>query len=138
MRNKKGIFLEKALVGEFVGLIRKMGIPLVNLPGYPVKIISLLPYFPAMAFRLFSQARGEKLPSLLTDYRQRRPLEIEAIVLNPLKKAEELNYPMPLASLIYQTIQKGQTFTLDSLYEQYRLLLREASSALDNPRHSRQ
>jgi|GEM_PF-1256271 2-dehydropantoate 2-reductase len=137
MCSKKGVFLEKALVREFLGLIRKMGIPLVNLPGYPIKVMPALPYFPVSVFRLISKARGEKLPSLLTDYRLRRPLEIGAIILNPLKKAEELGYPMPLTSLIYQTIQKGQTFALNSLYEQYRQSLREAFLAQDNPQRSR-
>ncbi|MCR4432714.1 MAG: hypothetical protein NUV70_01535 [Caldiserica bacterium] len=119
MYDKRGIWLEKILLKEFLGLIRKIGIPLVNLPGYPVKLFPLLPYLPAGLFRRISKARGEKLPSLLADSREGRPLEIGALLLNPLKEAEKHNYPMPLASLIYKILEGTRTTTLNSLYKEY-------------------
>jgi 2-dehydropantoate 2-reductase len=119
MKEKKGIKLEKALFSEYLRLIKRMKMPLVSLPGYPVKLLPLLPYLPAGIFRRISKARGEKLPSLLADSREGRPLEIKALLLNPLKEAEKLNYSMPLASLIYKKLEGGQSATLDSLWSEY-------------------
>lgn len=126
MNSKKGIFLEKTLLKEFLGLIKKLNFPLVNLPGYPIKLFPILPCLPSVVFKKISGARGEKLPSLLADFREGRALEIEAILLNPLKEAEKVGYRMPLCSLLYEIItqKKGGSFqkgitSLDSLFGEY-------------------
>lgn len=120
LSQKKGIFLEKTLLNEFLGLIRKLGIPRVNLPGYPIKLFSLLPYLPNWVFKKISGARGEKLPSLLADLRDGRPLEIGALLLNPLKEGKRIGHRMPLASLLYEVISEKRAISLNSLFEEYR------------------
>ncbi len=134
IHNRKGLELEKALLREFLGLIKKIKIPLVNLPGYPVKLFPLLLYLPAGFFRRISKARGEKLPSLLADSREGRPLEIGALLLNPLKEAERHNYTMPLASLFYKKLEETQRTTpsMKSIGKPFKAVF----PAPDNPQHS--
>lgn len=119
MSQKKGIFLEKTLLKEFLGLIKKLDIPLVSLPGYPVKLFPLLPILPSGIFKKISGARGEKLPSLLGDLREGKPLEIEALLLKPLKEGERIGHPMPLASLICEAISQKRNLSLNSLFQEY-------------------
>jgi 2-dehydropantoate 2-reductase len=122
-----GIMLEKTLQQEAFLLLRALGLPLVDLPGFPVRFLRLLPLFPGFVWRaLLVQGRGGKLPSLLLDRQARRPLEREAMLARPLAMAEAHGLSLPLLSLLDQALGGEGALARDfsgrpaALWEAYR------------------
>lgn len=104
----EGLALEKRLLKELLSLMRRVRIPLVNLPGFPVRLLPLLLLLPAGAWKwLVGKGRGEKPPSLLLDICAGRPLEVEALLGKPLELAHSLALNTPLLSLIYTNLNQG-------------------------------
>lgn len=61
----------------------------------------------AMTERMFAQTEtmGAYRPSMLIDYLQRQPMETEAILGAPVRRARELGVPVPTVSAIYAMVQ---------------------------------
>ncbi len=55
---------------------------------------------------------GGKEPSMLTDVRARRPIEVEAILGNTLRIAEKHGLDTPYLELLY-TLAKGRNYELE-------------------------
>jgi 2-dehydropantoate 2-reductase len=53
-----------------------------------------------------NQLNGEYLPSMLLDYKNGKPLEIEAICGNPVRIAKRNGIQVPRLETIYQIIKK--------------------------------
>lgn len=104
----EGLALEKTLLKELLQLTRKAGIPLVNLPGFPVRLLPLLSLLPSSQWiKLVGKGRGEKPPSMLLDICAGRPLEVEALLGKPLELARSLNLKTPLLALVYEALSKS-------------------------------
>ena len=51
------------------------------------------------------QANGEYEPSMLLDYKNKRPLELEAICVNPIRIAKSIGLEMPKLESVYQLLE---------------------------------
>jgi 2-dehydropantoate 2-reductase len=54
---------------------------------------------------------GGKEPSLLTDVRENRPMEVEAIIGNAIQIGQKLNTETPALELLY-ALAKGLSFSI--------------------------
>ncbi len=131
LATKAGFRLERILLVEGLGLLRTLGFPLVNLPGFPVRALPLFLHLPQEVWRLvLGQGRGGKLPSLLLDLRAGRSLEYEAMLSTPLRLGRERGLSLPLLALLERLLSSSSPgdFSFHSnpqrLLETYRALPR--------------
>jgi 2-dehydropantoate 2-reductase len=109
LRSRMGFQLERCLLGEMLSIVRVQNLPLVNLPGFPVRWLPSVLGLPALVWRkLLGQGRGGKLPSLLMDRHAGRPLDIETLLRVPLQIAEEHGIAVPTLSRLWQHLVEGQ------------------------------
>ena len=108
LAEEAGFRLEKILLREGLSLLRCLGLPLVNLPGFPVRALPLLLHMPREAWRgILGQGRGGKLPSFLLDQRAGKPLEHEALLGTPLHLGKERGLALPLLSLLERLLSSS-------------------------------
>jgi 2-dehydropantoate 2-reductase len=107
-----GLFaLELAAFREAVRAMRRAGIPIVDLPGYPVRLVrALFSILPAPILRRtlgqrMGGARGEKLPSLLIDARRgRRQSEADVLHGAVARLAQETGGDAPTCAFLQRTL----------------------------------
>jgi len=107
-----GLFaLELAAFREAVRAMRRAGIPIVDLPGYPVRLVrALFSFLPAPILRRtlgrrMGGARGEKLPSLLIDARRgRRQSEADVLHGAVARLAQETGGAAPTCAFLQRTL----------------------------------
>lgn len=108
LAGEAGFRLERILLREGLSLLRCLGLPLVNLPGFPVRALPLLLHVPREAWRrMLGQGRGGKLPSFLLDQRAGRPLEHEALLGIPLRLGRERGLSLPLLALLERLLSSS-------------------------------
>lgn len=79
--------VEQQAVREALGVMGALGVPVINLPGYPVRLLALLfsrvppRLLQPLLWRRIAGGRGEKMPSLWIDL-QRRRQQSEVEMLN--------------------------------------------------------
>ncbi len=119
LRSTPGVWLERTLLAEMLALVRTQGLPLVNLPGFPVRVLPFLRYLPPSVWRkLVGGGRGGKLPSLLLDRQAGRPLEREALLEIPARLGRQRGLSLPLLDRLGQILATEMFVTPDQLFQQ--------------------
>jgi len=119
LQSAPGVWLERTLLAEMLALVRTQGLPLVNLPGFPVRVLPLLRRFPASLWRkLVGGGRGGKLPSLLLDRQAGRPLDREVLLEIPARLGRQQGLSLPLLERLGQILATGSFVTPDQLFQE--------------------
>lgn len=102
--------LEMALVRECLAVMKAQGIPVVDLPHAPVRVISLVARLPAfLAGPLLAgaagSARGGKMPSFHIDlYSGRDRSEVEFLHGAVVRAGEKFGVPTPVNKVLSETV----------------------------------
>ncbi len=123
LATEAGFRLEMILLREGLSLLRSLDLPLVNLPGFPVRALPLFLHMPREAWRrILGQGRGGKLPSFLLDLRAGRPLEDEALLGVPLRLGREHGLSLPLLARLERLLSSSSP-TVPSFHSDPQRLL---------------
>lgn len=109
----KHLFRIEALqMAEIRKVMTKLNIPIVDLPGTPVKmLVNLFRYVPEWAARpltikFIASGRGNKMPSFYIDLRERKaPVEIDFLNGAVVRFGEKAGVPTPINRFLNQTLQ---------------------------------
>lgn len=103
--------IETAQVREAVRIMKRLGYRVVDLPGTPVRLLSVLfHYIPEgiarrLAGKTLATGRGGKMPSFHVDlYRGYRPLEVDYLNGAVVRFGERLGVATPVNSFLNETL----------------------------------
>lgn len=103
--------IETAQVREAVRVMKHLGYRVLDLPGTPVRLLSVLfHYIPEgiarhLAGKTLAAGRGGKMPSFHVDlYRGYRPLEVDYLNGAVVRFGERLGVPTPVNSFLNETL----------------------------------
>lgn len=102
--------LERAAFLEALRVTRADGVPLVDLPGYPVRLLARVMSLPApLAHRILlpriAGGRGKKLPSFLLDLRAGRRTEVSFLNGAVAARARALGIPAPVNAALADLLE---------------------------------
>lgn len=78
LADRRVFTIERRAFREAVSVMRAVGVPITDLPGYPVRLLTRvllhlpLPVAHRLLYRRLAGGRGDKIPSLLADLRRGR------------------------------------------------------------------
>ena len=109
--NRRLTKIEKVAFMEGLAVMKALNLSLVELPGYPVRIIGLVfrsspPTLLELIMSVFKpSSRGSKMPSLHIDLSSGSPhSEVEVLNGAIVKNAESAKVPVPVNTLLYSTL----------------------------------
>ncbi len=111
--HRSTFLLERAMLRETLAVMKAMGVPVVNLPGSPARLlargISYLPTFLARPLLKpwINRGRGDKMPSLYLDLAAGRK-QSEVVFLNGavVRHGRELGVPTPVNFALTDTLHQ--------------------------------
>ena len=120
--DRKLTFIEKSAVVEALRVMGKSGVKVVDLPSYPVKLISSFFRFApptlieiAVTKSSKNMSRGDKMPSLYIDVASgSKVTEIEVMNGAIWKRAQELGIEAPANKFLYDTMRAITSGDIDS------------------------
>lgn len=101
-----------AQLKESFGVVRAAGIPLINMPGAPMKLFSralMLPSFVGKAILRKNLGRDEQstiMTSTLQSLLRKQPTEIDYLNGEFVRLGEKINHPVPINRAIVDAIRK--------------------------------
>jgi len=133
--NRQLTKIEKLAFMEALAVMKAQKIDVVDLPGYPVKALSMLfSLFPPTLIEMImtarvGKARGTKKPSLALDLASGSPYsEVEMLNGAVVREGNRLNIPVPVNAMLYETLTamvKGG-IPCDSMKENIDALIKKA------------
>lgn len=130
-KDRRMFIIEVSALREIIDLMKKQGIKVINLPGFPVRILAVMVkiFSPAILqiilAKKFSGGRGGKFPSLYIDL-ERKKISSEIDCLNGVVLAYQGNFPANMTltkifkGMLEGTVSRSDFYKApDRLWEEY-------------------